>query len=837
IAPVTFLDRLDAGKQATVFVGYSESGNIKIGSPDNWGNVGSYELSDGVKLQVIGGEFFDYKSIKALRAYSGGSEFSCIVKSADGVATLTPVGTVDWISIRDNIVTVSPNSGAERECRVAVSVGGKSVGVFYVHQGRNIEFTDSDGVIIENNLFEMVGAPEATNRAVTVSFDIEDEELDGLDIVPRNSEGLTVTVDRETKTLTCYFTPAIFTSKEYVLPIDFIDMNGTVQSTFTFVQRPVKFTFNPVRYKPLSYKGGSATVSITVDVGAEWQASVSSPDGDVKQWITPITGDGKSGGTFTFEVAPNDGNTIRRAYITVRSLNSQSEEYCITQMPSYGICNLSADICWDADDATLRAYSKGRDYTFTFNTDTAIPEGTKLAINCDPDGLGAYGIAASEIINTSDNAYSFTVTVPDSENLDEEETSRIDITADDIAIGSFTVIKAFKPSFVSFAEEVWGGVKDRPELRKAIYRASDWDIESLDSDNESLKVATEYHGDIKIFYADELMYDSEPQEAVITMTLKGGNSVSYTTKQAPVEFFISDTDMLRLRDVSSERTEVNVTVFTKAGSSTSPWRVNSLKGNNYSFLSSRPNVSGTETNASGTDLTIIFSANTSGNRTGYFTLKSRNTTSQRFDVSQRYGIETLSIGGVEWTLYNLDYPKSYYGGTLAEALPSTLTGMRLSSLGRLYQWGYNVAWKSESSQSGWSDCEPWNSRWQSTVIEDSLWTDTPCPDGFRLPTANEFQNLINACNITPSDEDTWGEGKIGYVTLTDKTDSNRKLEFPALKNRSSDGGYYSNGRYWSSQYNAAYDNSSAKDFFVHEEGVIMDYDHKLHGYGIRCVLR
>ena len=117
IAPLTFIDRLETGKQATALVGYMESGNIKIGSPDNWGNVGKYELPGGVRLQVIGGEFFDYKSAKALRAYSGGSEFSFVVEAADGVATLQTVGTAEWIEIRDNIIVVSANENSNVRCR------------------------------------------------------------------------------------------------------------------------------------------------------------------------------------------------------------------------------------------------------------------------------------------------------------------------------------------------------------------------------------------------------------------------------------------------------------------------------------------------------------------------------------------------------------------------------------------------------------------------------------------------------------------------------------------------------------------------------------------------
>ncbi|MDE6483273.1 MAG: FimB/Mfa2 family fimbrial subunit, partial [Rikenellaceae bacterium] len=56
VAPLSFIDRLETGKQATALIGYIESGGLKIGSPDNWGNVGRYELTDGVQLQVVGGE-------------------------------------------------------------------------------------------------------------------------------------------------------------------------------------------------------------------------------------------------------------------------------------------------------------------------------------------------------------------------------------------------------------------------------------------------------------------------------------------------------------------------------------------------------------------------------------------------------------------------------------------------------------------------------------------------------------------------------------------------------------------------------------------------------------
>ena len=99
--------------------------------------------SGGVKLRIIGGEFFNYNNAKALRAYSGGSEFAFTVNATEGVASLKSAdGSADWVTIGDGVITVSPNDGTVgRECRIAVVVGGNNVGMFYIVQGRTITFT------------------------------------------------------------------------------------------------------------------------------------------------------------------------------------------------------------------------------------------------------------------------------------------------------------------------------------------------------------------------------------------------------------------------------------------------------------------------------------------------------------------------------------------------------------------------------------------------------------------------------------------------------------------------------------------------------------------------
>ena len=634
IAPLTFIDRLETGKQATALVGYLESGNLKIGSPDNWGNVGLCELSGGIKLQVIGGEFFDYKSAKALRAYSGGSEFSCIVKSADGVATLQTVGTAEWVEIRDNIIIVAANPAAtERECQVSVSVGGKNVGVFYIVQGKAITFSCPSLAITDNKL-EMVGGTGSSSAVHTVSFDIDDAELEGLEIISgdNGTSGVTVDIDREAKRLLCHFMALVDASlvdaSGVSVHVDFVDINGTVQSTVTISQRPAKITFSPSIHKNISYEGGSVLAAVTVETDAKWNVrSITDQGGATVSWLPKPTGSFNSGGNLHLTADPNDTNSGRIAYVRVQSRYTVSKPYEITQMPSYGISNISANGVWDAASNTLKAYSKGRDYTFTFETDTALPEDMELSVKC-----GLQGVTSSAVTHTSDNGYTFTLTVPDSDDTDEEVTGSIAITAGGSTIGSFTLLRAYKPVFVSTETEVWGGVKDRPSLKKTIYRASEWDLKDFTSSNESLAVTKVSDEELSVSYAETLTHDAEAQTATITMNLNGGNSVSYTTRQAPVTFIISDADLAKLKNVVKEGGDIGgIAVTTQAGTSGAPWHVASTSAE---WLTTIPAAGGPETNASGAILTVKFSANTGGDRTGSFVLESRNTTSPAYDVSQ-----------------------------------------------------------------------------------------------------------------------------------------------------------------------------------------------------------
>jgi len=226
------------------------------------------------------------------------------------------------------------------------------------------------------------------------------------------------------------------------------------------------------------------------------------------------------------------------------------------------------------------------------------------------------------------------------------------------------------------------------------------------------------------------------------------------------------------------------------------------------------------------------SANTSRSATVYVTYKNCN--SNTFTVTQESnGPSTVTIGGVQWTEYNLANPKQAEGGaTFATKLPSKCTdNIRAESHGKFYQWNRNVAWNTTgSSASGATPSGPW----QTTYPDGSSWETSPCPDGFRLPTSAEFSDLINK-NGTVTRGGGWNDN-YGYLIVTDINDPDKFLEFPAVgqRNYSSDAlEYYGKyGYYWASD---KYDSSCAYRMSFGSSGVNTNYALKTFGFSVRCV--
>ncbi len=212
--------------------------------------------------------------------------------------------------------------------------------------------------------------------------------------------------------------------------------------------------------------------------------------------------------------------------------------------------------------------------------------------------------------------------------------------------------------------------------------------------------------------------------------------------------------------------------------------------------------------------------NTSRTATVYVTYK--DSRSQTFEVVQGYNVPaTVTIGGVVWSSFNVNTP-----GTLATNVPSALLGTRAESHGKYYQWNRKVAWSTTGGVSGWDTSNPSGTSWGSG--------SDPCPSGFEVPTITQWQNLISACNATYM-SGSWSSSNYGYLTLTDKTNSANKLEFPAVGGRDASGTLGEAGTwgyYWSSTQLDSY-NAYRMNFNSSSIGINGPY--KTRGFSVRCV--
>ena len=84
--------------------------------------------------------------------------------------------------------------------------------------------------------------------------------------------------------------------------------------------------------------------------------------------------------------------------------------------------------------------------------------------------------------------------------------------------------------------------------------------------------------------------------------------------------------------------------------------------------------------------------------------------------------EGVVINGVRWATRNVDM-----SGTFAETPESS---------GMFFQWGRKKAWSTKGEVNGWD----------RTHIRDTKWyaENDPCPPGWRVPTEDELQKLVDA---------------------------------------------------------------------------------------------
>ncbi|MDE7355240.1 MAG: fibrobacter succinogenes major paralogous domain-containing protein [Rikenellaceae bacterium] len=168
------------------------------------------------------------------------------------------------------------------------------------------------------------------------------------------------------------------------------------------------------------------------------------------------------------------------------------------------------------------------------------------------------------------------------------------------------------------------------------------------------------------------------------------------------------------------------------------------------------------------------------------------------------------------------------GATFATKLPSQCSGTRAESHGKFYQWGINVAWNTTgASASGATPSGSWN-----TSTYPSNWNTHPCPEGYRLPTKDEFQALINGSTVSRGGG--WTNSDYGYIKFTSGSNS---VEFPAVGRRLTgssgtlyDAGVY--GRYWSS---VAGSSNRAYYLYFNSSDLSVGGNNRQCGFSVRCV--
>jgi len=167
------------------------------------------------------------------------------------------------------------------------------------------------------------------------------------------------------------------------------------------------------------------------------------------------------------------------------------------------------------------------------------------------------------------------------------------------------------------------------------------------------------------------------------------------------------------------------------------------------------------------------------------------------------------INGVKWATRNVDAP-----GTFAE---------KPESPGMFYQWNRNIAWASSGSITDWDSSYPNGSVWEKD--------NDPSPEGWRVPTDEEFRKLLNAEKVDRRSENV--NGAFGY-RFTDKETGN-SIFFPFVGMRISEQyGALStaNCGYWSSTQD---DSHMADAILIIANGIIRINGLRNNGLLVRCV--
>ena len=610
-----------------------------------------------------------------------------------------------------------------------------------------------------------------------------------------------------------------------------MNLNGGNKVYFDTKQSPVVFNVSKedsLKLKNVAKNG--ATVSLVVNTSAgigstSWKVAKST-----QSWLTTTpdvggTETNASGTSLNVVVAANNAEQ-RTGQFVLESQNTTSQSFTVTQLANF-TATIQSVTYGSGNPAvfetnTLKAFSV--EYDYTVNIKTSAPasserikvvsktSGTKVTIKSQPIG--------------SNDTYSFVLTVP-ANTTTTEISSSFDITIDGNIANSFTVIQAKKTSILvenKSTYSVIGGLASA----NGTFVASVWDIlESnyvTSSNTTNHKVSSlSLAGTFKVAFKETLTFNEETSNA--TITLKGRDGVNRATasvSQTPVKLSANPASITFNGQPNQTATSIITTSNDgeiSSGLTVSPeskvWFMVSVSGNKVIIKTTAENDTGKSrpenviVTYKGTEIQISIRQNSD------------------FDPYN----DIVEIGGIKWMKYNLGSGRLEGTVTFATKLPSECIDdpIKTKSHVRFYQWDVgNKSWISTgNSVSGWNGTNP--------PTSNSSWLDIndPCPNGYRLPKAEEF--VILKSNTTQTNEGGWSASDYGYKVFTS---NNLTLEFPAAGYRVSNSGIQRNngvgGHYWSSTQSDEINGFSMN--FLNTSISPSANSYKSCGLSIRCVL-
>ncbi len=579
--------------------------------------------------------------------------------------------------------------------------------------------------------------------------------------------------------------------------ITLVGANTASLATCTIQQRNVGYSFNkygePTESLSFSAAASSDALNFVMAAGVPPSTSYLEAESSAT-WCHVVV---KTTSGIQIDVDQNTG-AERTAIIRLKTLNCLSQPITVTQAAAVTLKSFTAPSGCVYANNTLSAYSAAKTYDFTLALSRAV-DVSKISITRTSGSLAVPTLTTTG----SKTSHTVRVSVPAS-TLTTEPTSTFTITVDGDLVQTFTVKQAKKPSISVSSSTVLGG----SSAMSGSFTASTWDIKStgyVTSSNSNMPILSpNKNGTFTVGMAVHIDHTFVDRKA--TITLVGANTASLATctiEQKKVTYEFSDSNGKPAESLSFSATVGYQPLFFTTNAGTIP---------STSYIAAESSETWCRVDVRTTNgIRIDVDENTGAERTATITLKILECLSQPLTVTQEAGgPATVTIGGTDWTLYNLANPfvsnsGSELFGSFATKLPSQCTGTRAESHGRFYQWGTNVSWNSTGSSA--TESIPSNQTWQADdTPRVSTWTRHPCPDGFRLPSNTQFQSLKNACSVTYM-SGTWSSTNYGYVTFTDGTNTSHKLEFPAVGYRDSDasGTLNSAGRegyYWSYVRNA-----------------------------------